>query len=173
MAPAPLENGGLGGEQIGYARPVDSHMRALLYVAQQIGRPISEADVRRLAALPDGELHEQSFVEVGQRLGLQVRVVDLKEAQLEELPTPFALSAIDGSAHVVVTGDGTQWTVLDVVAGRHCESGVMVGRVPTGAAVERVQRRGQCGIHVVGVTVVGTRSSPRENVLLGEGQRRR
>jgi ABC-type bacteriocin/lantibiotic exporter with double-glycine peptidase domain len=118
MAPAPLENGGLGSEQIGYARPVDSHMRALLYVAQQIGRPISEADVRRLAALPDGELDEQSFVEVGQRLGLQVRVVDLKDGGLDELPTPFALSAIDGPAHVVVTGDGTQWTVLDVVAGR-------------------------------------------------------
>ena len=43
---APLENTG-----VAETRPIDSLMRTLLYVAQQIGRPVSEADVRRLAAL--------------------------------------------------------------------------------------------------------------------------
>ena len=51
---APLENGGFqpsvwAGDR---SRPIDSLMRALLYVAQQVGRPLSEADVRRLAAVP-------------------------------------------------------------------------------------------------------------------------
>lgn len=118
MAPAPLENGGLGGEQLSYARPVDSLMRALLYVAQQIGRPVGEADVRRLAALPDGELDERRFIEAGLRLGLQASIVTLRDNQLSALPTPFAVSAVDGPAHVVVSGEGAHWMVLDVVAGR-------------------------------------------------------
>ena len=51
---APLENGGFQQSLWDSAsRPrVDSLMRALLYIAQQIGRPVSEADVRRLAAVP-------------------------------------------------------------------------------------------------------------------------
>lgn len=118
MAPAPLENGGLGGEQTAYARPVDSLMRALLYVAQQIGRPVGEADVRRLAALPDGALDEQGFIAVGQRLGLQASVLDLRAASLGDLPTPFAVSALDGPARVVLSRDGGHWAVLDVITGR-------------------------------------------------------
>jgi len=118
MAPAPLENGGLGGEHIGYARPVDSLMRALLYVAQQIGRPVGEADVRRLAVVPAGPLDEQGFMAAGQRLGLEASILDLRAASLADLPTPFAISAVDAPAHVVLSKDGGQWSVLDVVSGR-------------------------------------------------------
>ena len=58
---APLENGSFQPsvwDEAGRHR-VDSLMRALLYITQQVGRPVSEADIRRLAdeayggALPD------------------------------------------------------------------------------------------------------------------------
>ena len=60
---APLENTGVN-TGVAETRPIDSLMRALLYVAQQIGRPVSEADVRRLAALPDSGLDEAGFLTV-------------------------------------------------------------------------------------------------------------
>lgn len=117
---APLENGGFqpsvwDGDK---GRPADSLMRALLYIAQQIGRPLSEADVRRMAAVPAGGLDEQSFLASGIRLGLEAFAVELTPSGLEELPTPFALVAKDRPAHVVVSGRGGAWVVLDVVEGR-------------------------------------------------------
>ncbi len=92
---APLENGGFqpsvwDGDR---SRPIDSLMRALLYIAQQVGRPVSEADVRRLAAIPAAGLDEPAFL-------------------------PFALIAAGQPAHVVVAGRGQHWVVLDVVEGR-------------------------------------------------------
>src|SRR6478672_3298816 len=97
---APLENGGFqpsvwDGDK---SRPIDSLMRALLYVAQQVGRPLSEADVRRLAA----GLDEQAFLMVGARLGLETEALDLTSDRLDDLPLPFALVAPDQPAHVVV-----------------------------------------------------------------------
>lgn len=117
---APLENGGF--QQAlwdGGSRPrVDSLLRALLYIAQQVGRPVSEADVRRLAAIPASGLDEAAFLTVGQRLGLDGEAVDLVRSRLEDLPLPFALLGTDNVAHVVVSGRGESWTVLDVLEGR-------------------------------------------------------
>ena len=110
---APLENTG-----VAETRPIDSLMRALLYVAQQIGRPVSEADVRRLAALPHSGLDEAGFLRVGAQLGLEASALDLGAAPLDELPTPFAVVAASGTTHVVVSGRGEQWTMLDVIEGR-------------------------------------------------------
>ena len=94
-------------------------MRALLYIAQQIGRPVSESEVRQLAALPDGSgLDEAGFLSSGARLGLEASALDLGAAPFDELPTPFAIVAASGAAHVVVSGRGEQWTMLDVVEGR-------------------------------------------------------
>ena len=98
--------------------PIDSLMRALLYVAQQIGRPVSEAEVRQLAALPDAALDEAGFLAAGARLGLEASVLDLEAAPLDEVPAPFAIVTGSGIAHVVVSGRGAQWSVLDVVEGR-------------------------------------------------------
>ena len=85
---APLENGGFqpsvwNGDK---SRPIDSLMRALLYVAQQVGRPLSEADVRRLAAVPAAGLDEQAFLTMGARLGLETQALDLTPDRLDELP---------------------------------------------------------------------------------------
>src|SRR5258708_39375273 len=92
---APLENGGFhpsvwDGDR---SRPIDSLMRALLYIAQQVGRPLSEADVRRLAAVPAAGLDESAFLTAGARLGLQTHALDLTPERLGELPLPVALRA--------------------------------------------------------------------------------
>src|SRR5262249_44953953 len=114
---APLEDS-LGVHRLAEPRPIDSLMRALLYIVQQIGRPLSEADVRGLAALADEALDEPSFLTAASRLGLQAGAVDLATARLDELPTPFAVVGGGLAAHVVAAGRGGQWTVLDVVEGR-------------------------------------------------------
>jgi ABC-type bacteriocin/lantibiotic exporter with double-glycine peptidase domain len=118
MAPAPLENGGLGVERLSQPRPIDSLMRALLYIAQQAGRPVSEADVRRLAALPDEMLDEERFLAAGARLGFEASRSVLDRVALDEFPTPFAVVGDGNAVHVVVSGRGSQWTVLDVAEGR-------------------------------------------------------
>src|SRR5258707_545665 len=117
---APLENGGFqpsvwDGDR---SRPIASPMRALLYIAQRVGRPLSEADVRRLAAVPAAGLDESAFLTAGARLGLQTHALDLTPERLGELPLPFALVASGQPAHVVVGGKGGRWVVLDVVEGR-------------------------------------------------------
>ena len=101
------------------AGPIDSLMRALLYIAQQVGRPLSEADVRRLAAVPAAGLDESAFLTAGARLGLETHALDLTA------PTGWAICrcrspcvAAGQPAHVVVTGKGGHWVVLDVVEGR-------------------------------------------------------
>ena len=57
-------------------------MRALLYVAQQIGRPVSEADVRMLSTVPDSGLDEHSFLLAGKRLGFHAIAIDSKDVAL-------------------------------------------------------------------------------------------
>ena len=122
---APLENGGFQQSLWDSAsRPrVDSLMRALLYITQQVGRPVSEADVRRLAAVPASGLDEAAFLTAGMRLGFVAEAVDLNAARLDELPKPFALLAPDQTVHVVVSGRAHRWTVLDVVEGRAWQLG--------------------------------------------------
>ena len=118
---APLENGGFqqqsAWDEAGRHR-VDSLMRALLYIAQQVGRPVSEADIRRLTAVPATGLDEAAFLSAGGRLGLESEAIDLASRSLDELPLPFALLAADGGVHVVVSGRADTWTILDVGVGR-------------------------------------------------------
>jgi HlyB family type I secretion system ABC transporter len=117
---APLENGGFqpSAWTDDRSRPIDSLMRALLYVAQQIGRPISEADVRRLAAVPAAGLDEAAFLTAAGRLGLESQAIDLAPDLLDELPLPFVVLAAGQPAHVVVAGRAGQWVVLDVIEAR-------------------------------------------------------
>ena len=118
---APLENGGFqqqsAWDEAGRHR-VDSLMRALLYIAQQVGRPVSEADIRRLTAVPATGLDEAAFLAAGGRLGLESEAIDLASRSLDELPLPFALLATNGRVHVVVAGRADTWTILDVDVGR-------------------------------------------------------
>ncbi len=117
---APLENGSFQPsvwDEAGRHR-VDSLMRALLYITQQVGRPVSEADIRSLTTVPAAGLDEAAFLIAATRLGLESEAVDLGSRLLDELPLPFALLAAGGPVHVIVSGRANDWTVLDVVEGR-------------------------------------------------------
>lgn len=117
---APLENGSFQPSVWDEAdrHRVDSLMRALLYIAQQVGRPVSEADIRRLTTVPAAGLDEAAFLTAATRLGLESEAVDLGSRLLDELPLPCALLAAGGPVHVIVSGRANDWTVLDVVEGR-------------------------------------------------------
>src|SRR5437899_10699524 len=139
---APLEDSS-GVDRLAEPRPIDSLMRALLYVVQQIGRPLGEADVRALAVLADESLDEPGFLTVGERLGLRAGAVDLATARLEDLPTPFAVVGGGLPAHVVAAGRGGQWTVLDVVEGRAWQMGSAEVRTLGARALVLRERRPQ------------------------------
>ena len=99
-------------------RTVDSLMRALLYVSQQLGRPVSEAELRSLAVLPEGPLDSATFLLAARRLGFDAYAVDLARLSAHTLPTPFVVLGGNGPADVVLSLDGGQATLLDVVEGR-------------------------------------------------------
>lgn len=120
----PLEDGGSRsgdragvGAQPAEGRPVDALLRALLFLAQQAGRPLGEPEVRRLAVVPPTGVDEQVFLTVGERLGLAVHAADLDADALDEIAIPFAVVAGDGTTHVIVAGRGVNWVALDVVDG--------------------------------------------------------
>src|SRR4051794_9544760 len=99
-------------------RAVDTLMRALLYIAQQLGRPVSEAELRDVAALPAGPLDTAAFLLAARRLGFDSQAVDPVRASLQALPTPFALIGSAGAGCVVVQVKEQHAVVLDVVEGR-------------------------------------------------------
>src|SRR5579871_5070632 len=51
-----------------WPQTVVSPMRALLYVSRQLGRPVSEAELRSLAVLPEGPLDSAAFLLAARRL---------------------------------------------------------------------------------------------------------
>ena len=105
-------------------RAIDTLMRALLYVARQLGRPVSEADVRRIAALPQGPLDVPAFLDAARRLGFDGHAVDLGHTSFQALPPPFTLIGAGGPASVVVSAKNGCAVVLDVVEGRVAEVAV-------------------------------------------------
>jgi ABC-type bacteriocin/lantibiotic exporter with double-glycine peptidase domain len=104
-------------------------MRALLYIVQQLGRPISEAELRSVAALPEGPLDPDAFLLGARRLGFDCQAVDPGRIPLQELSMPFALIGAAGPAAVVVSVKNGQATMLDVVGGRigHAPLATLVG----------------------------------------------
>jgi ABC-type bacteriocin/lantibiotic exporter with double-glycine peptidase domain len=103
-------------------RAVDSLMRALLYMAQQLGRPVSEAELRDTAALPDGPLDPATFLLAARRLGFVSHAVDPARTSLPALPMPFALIGGGQPARVVVSVKAERAVVLDVIEGRIFET---------------------------------------------------
>src|SRR3954452_16073760 len=99
-------------------RPVDQLMRALLYTAQQLGRPVSEAELRGLAALPHGPLETSGFLLAARRLGFEAQTVPLARASIAALPTPFVVVGRGRGATVVLSVMNGQAAMLVVVDGR-------------------------------------------------------
>jgi ABC-type bacteriocin/lantibiotic exporter with double-glycine peptidase domain len=114
---APLETA-LAEEAPPRPHPVDSLMRALLYVSQQFGRPVGEAELRVLAALPDGPLDAAAFRLAAWRLGFEPETVDLARQTPDGLPTPFVVLGAGRPAAVVLAVNSVQATLLDVVEGQ-------------------------------------------------------
>jgi ABC-type bacteriocin/lantibiotic exporter with double-glycine peptidase domain len=119
-------------------RPVDSLMRALLYVCQQLGRPVSEAELRSLGALPEGPLDSAAFLLAARRLGFEAHAVDLARTAPQGLATPFVVLGDGRLADVVLSMDGERATLLDVVEGRIVQASLeapglqaLVLRLPT------------------------------------------
>lgn len=100
-------------------RRVDTLMRCLLYSAQQMGRPISEAELRALCPIPERGLDEATVLLACSRLGFKAAPVTTDVATLARLPLPFILVAPGDAPSMVVTGrDGERFTALDVVEGK-------------------------------------------------------
>jgi ABC-type bacteriocin/lantibiotic exporter with double-glycine peptidase domain len=93
-------------------------MRALLYIVQQLGRPISEAELRSVAALPRRRARSRLLPAVA--LGAwasTAMAVDLGRIPPQQLSMPFALVCAEGPAAVVVSLKNGRATMLDVVEG--------------------------------------------------------
>ncbi|MFO1081690.1 MAG: peptidase domain-containing ABC transporter [Reyranellaceae bacterium] len=116
---APLEYGDSGpAAWDGSRQPViDPLLRAFLYIVQQLGRPMAEADVRALAAVPTGRLDEPAILDVARRLGLTAAACPADLAGPLP-PTPFVLLGDQGEAHVVLERSGDGWQALDVMQSR-------------------------------------------------------
>src|SRR3982751_3973539 len=52
-------------------RRIDTLLRCLLYVTQQMGRPVSEAELRALCPIPERGLDEPTVLLACSRLGLK------------------------------------------------------------------------------------------------------
>lgn len=119
MSPAPS---GPAEAQAAEPRPerrVDTLMRCLLYIAQQMGRPISEAELRALCPIPERGLDEATVLLACSRLGFKAAPVTTDAATLARLPLPFMLVAPGDAPSMVVTGrDGERFTALDVIEGK-------------------------------------------------------
>ena len=101
-------------------RVVDTLMRALLYLAQQLGRPVSEAELRSVAGPGDGPIDSNGFLVAARRLGFTARTVGVDGKSVPT--TPFALIRAGRPAGVVLSLKDRHALVLDVVEGRIVEA---------------------------------------------------
>ncbi len=105
--------------QAGPRPKVDVLLRCLLYLSQQFGRPVSEADIRALAPIPDGGMTETTFQYIAQRLGLKVGAFEIDIKSLPQAPAPFVLLCSGEVPPVVVSAATARgYTLVDVVQGR-------------------------------------------------------
>jgi HlyB family type I secretion system ABC transporter len=100
-------------------RRIDTLLRCLLYVTQQMGRPVSEAELRALCPIPERGLDEPTVLLACSRLGFKAGPVKTDAAMLARLPLPFILVGDGDAPSMVVTGrEGERFTALDVVEGK-------------------------------------------------------
>ena len=117
---APLEHGELARAASDDAArsPADFLMRAFLYVAQQNGRPVSEADVLAVTPVPAAGFDLPTFLSAAQRLGLHADVVAVTAISPDKAPTPFVVLGEERLAHLVLRHDASGWTILDLLTAR-------------------------------------------------------
>ncbi len=100
------------------SRSTDTLARCFLRIAQLLGHPMTEAELRALAPAVDAGMDEGLFLLACARAGFHTMQARATIASLPGLPTPFVLVSRDGQpAHVVAGREGGAFLVLDVVSG--------------------------------------------------------
>jgi HlyB family type I secretion system ABC transporter len=97
----------------------DALLSCLLYLTQQLGKPVSQADIRALCPIDSAGMTEDNFLHAAQRLGYKVGRSEIDLKSLPAVPTPFVLLC-SGDVPPVVVASATRgnFTLVDVVAGK-------------------------------------------------------
>lgn len=93
-------------------RRVDGLLRCFLYVAQQLGRPTAEAELRAIVPLTSRGMDEPLFLLACERFGLRGATIVITPASLAGLPTPFVIVANADQIPYVVTARATDGLCL-------------------------------------------------------------
>ncbi|MGE0151811.1 MAG: peptidase domain-containing ABC transporter [Reyranellaceae bacterium] len=97
----------------------DALMACLLYLTQQLGKPVSQADIRAVCPIDAAGMTEDNFLHAAQRLGYKVGRSEIDLKTLAAAPTPFVLLCSGEVPPVVVTGAARGgFTLVDTVAGK-------------------------------------------------------
>ena len=97
----------------------DALLACLLYLTQQLGKPVSQADIRALCPIDPRGMTEDNFLHAAQRLNYKVGRSEIDLKSLAGAPTPFVLLCSGEVAPVIVTsGTRGNFTLVDVVAGK-------------------------------------------------------
>jgi PrtD family type I secretion system ABC transporter len=101
-------------------RRADTLLRCFLHTAQQLGRPMAEAELRVLVPIADTGMDEPLFLLACERMGFRAARASLTTASLPDLPPPFVLIGRPGRpSHVIVGREAgaAGFSLLDVVDG--------------------------------------------------------
>lgn len=101
------------------SRRPDALLGCLLYLTQQLGKPVSQADVRALCPIDPSGMTEENFLHAAQRLGYKVGRAEIDLKSLPSAPVPFVLLCSGDVPPVVVTqGARGNFTLVDVTQGK-------------------------------------------------------
>ena len=104
--------------------PVDALMRCLIFMTQQHGRPVSEADIRASCPLDAGGMTPETFLVAAQRLNYRAGQAEIDIHSVVDAPTPFVLLCSGQlPPAIVMTRPGGRFLLVDMVAGKTREAG--------------------------------------------------
>jgi ABC-type bacteriocin/lantibiotic exporter with double-glycine peptidase domain len=100
-------------------RRSDVLLGCLLYLTQQLGKPVSQADIRALCPIDSSGMTEDNFLHAAQRLGYKAGRAEIDLKSLSAAPTPFVLLCSgDVPPVVVASASRGNFTLVDVAAGK-------------------------------------------------------
>jgi len=101
------------------SRRPDALLGCLLYLTQQLGKPVSQADIRALCPIDPAGMTEDNFLYAAQRLGYKVGRSEIDLKSLPAAPAPFVLLCSGEVPPVVVaTASRGNFTLIDVANGK-------------------------------------------------------
>jgi ATP-binding cassette, subfamily B, bacterial HlyB/CyaB len=98
-------------------RPVDTLFMALMRLAREFDRPVSEADIRAACPVPETGMTVNAFIQAARRLGYRVKRVPFSARGAAQLPTPFViLGGADAGAQVALNRQDGLLTVSSALS---------------------------------------------------------